>query len=281
MERTSITRHDAPAVGPAAAIAAAPLLASRSAERSASRPVAPDWMTLLGRSEEGERDCVPQIEGQIPAGLSGSLYRNGPGLFERGNRRKPHLFDGDGLVQRLSFAQGQVRYQNRFVETKKLKEERAAGRYRYATWSARKPGGILANVGSTSYGSQAGVTVYPFREALYAFDEVSPPYRIDPATLATLEPSYFGNPAETFDLKAHTKIDPTTGEWLLVGVTHGRRMKLHAPVYGADGALKAHHVVESPRTSIEYGPTREPWGVRRFYVRDPFGRLLNILAHES
>jgi catechol 2,3-dioxygenase-like lactoylglutathione lyase family enzyme len=31
---------------------------------------------------------------------------------------------------------------------------------------------------------------------------------------------------------------------------------------------------------IEYGPAREPWGVRRFYVRDPFGRLINILAHE-
>ena len=31
--------------------------------------------------------------------------------------------------------------------------------------------------------------------------------------------------------------------------------------------------------SIEYGPTDEPWGVRRFFVRDPFGRLVNILAH--
>lgn len=30
---------------------------------------------------------------------------------------------------------------------------------------------------------------------------------------------------------------------------------------------------------IEYGPVREPWGVRRFHVRDPFGRLLNILSH--
>ncbi len=30
---------------------------------------------------------------------------------------------------------------------------------------------------------------------------------------------------------------------------------------------------------IEYGPAREPWGVTRFYVRDPFGRLINILAH--
>ena len=30
---------------------------------------------------------------------------------------------------------------------------------------------------------------------------------------------------------------------------------------------------------IEYGPTQEPWGVMRFYVRDPFGRLVNVLAH--
>jgi catechol 2,3-dioxygenase-like lactoylglutathione lyase family enzyme len=31
--------------------------------------------------------------------------------------------------------------------------------------------------------------------------------------------------------------------------------------------------------AVEYGPVDEPWGVRRFYVRDPFGRLVNILSH--
>lgn len=31
--------------------------------------------------------------------------------------------------------------------------------------------------------------------------------------------------------------------------------------------------------AIEYGPQQEPWGVRRFYVRDPFGRLVNVLTH--
>jgi catechol 2,3-dioxygenase-like lactoylglutathione lyase family enzyme len=30
---------------------------------------------------------------------------------------------------------------------------------------------------------------------------------------------------------------------------------------------------------IEYGPVNEPWGVRRFYVRDPFNKLVNILSH--
>lgn len=32
--------------------------------------------------------------------------------------------------------------------------------------------------------------------------------------------------------------------------------------------------------AIEYGPVDEPWGVRRFYVRDPFGKLINILQHQ-
>ncbi len=30
---------------------------------------------------------------------------------------------------------------------------------------------------------------------------------------------------------------------------------------------------------IEYGPAVEAWGVRRLFVRDPFGKLINILSH--
>ncbi|MGH8117487.1 MAG: VOC family protein [Rhodanobacteraceae bacterium] len=37
--------------------------------------------------------------------------------------------------------------------------------------------------------------------------------------------------------------------------------------------------VQRAGITIEYGPADEPWGVRRFYVRDPFGKLVNILAH--
>ncbi|SDJ06840.1 VOC family protein [Alteribacillus bidgolensis] len=43
-----------------------------------------------------------------------------------------------------------------------------------------------------------------------------------------------------------------------------------------DDALTRMKKAEIP---IEYGPAEEPWGVRRFYVRDPFGKLINILSH--
>ena len=38
--------------------------------------------------------------------------------------------------------------------------------------------------------------------------------------------------------------------------------------------------VRKAKLPIEYGPANEPWGVRRFFVRDPFGKLVNILAHD-
>jgi catechol 2,3-dioxygenase-like lactoylglutathione lyase family enzyme len=37
--------------------------------------------------------------------------------------------------------------------------------------------------------------------------------------------------------------------------------------------------VRAASIPVEYGPVDEPWGVRRFYVRDPFGKLVNVLAH--
>ncbi|MBY5986644.1 MULTISPECIES: VOC family protein [Roseovarius] len=33
--------------------------------------------------------------------------------------------------------------------------------------------------------------------------------------------------------------------------------------------------------AIEYELTDEPWGVRRFYLFDPTGKLLNILSHPA
>lgn len=42
---------------------------------------------------------------------------------------------------------------------------------------------------------------------------------------------------------------------------------------------EVHRKMRAGGFHIDYGPVTEPWGVRRFYVRDPFGRLVNILEH--
>jgi len=37
---------------------------------------------------------------------------------------------------------------------------------------------------------------------------------------------------------------------------------------------------ENTGARITYPLTDEPWGVRRFYVKDPAGKTLNILSHQ-
>ena len=46
-----------------------------------------------------------------------------------------------------------------------------------------------------------------------------------------------------------------------------------------DDLSDIHGRMQAAGFKIEYGPVTEPWGVTRFFVRDPFGRLVNILGH--
>ncbi len=80
-------------------------------------------------------------------------------------------------------------------------------------------------------------------------------------------------------------------------VTYGSRAKMTVQVsFAAEGGSgaptpdlsvevddleEALRRVRAAKIAIEYGPAEEPWGVRRFFVRDPFGKLVNILAHSD
>lgn len=58
-----------------------------------------------------------QVEGTIPAELSGTLLRNGPGLFEIGDKKVGQPFDGDGLVCTFAFKEGKAFFRNKYVRT--------------------------------------------------------------------------------------------------------------------------------------------------------------------
>jgi all-trans-8'-apo-beta-carotenal 15,15'-oxygenase len=203
----------------------------------------------LATSLPREHDYEATVEGVVPPLLRGSLYRNGPGLFDRGGLRKRSLLDGDGMIQRFLFHDRGVRYRNRFVRTPKFRAEEAAGRFLYPTWSTLAPGGLWHNFwGPGRIRSQAGVTVFPWRGLLYAFDESSLPFALDPETLETLGESRLGFPPETpVIFAAHGKFDPHTGEWLHFGIHYERRVRLHLTCFAADGSLRRHRVVELPR----------------------------------
>jgi len=202
----------------------------------------------LASSMMQEYDYFPEVRGRIPLELEGTLYRNGPGRFELGGARKRHLLDGDGMIQAFDFAQGRVRYRNRFVRTRKYQAEQDAGRFVMPTWTTRAPGGMVRNVGN-KIRSQAGVTVTLKNDCLYAFDEVGLPYGLDPDTLETWGERQVGPAGMHIDYKAHTKTDGRSGQWLLLGVEHGPRTWLDLVVRDRYGRQLSHQRVASPRPS--------------------------------
>ncbi len=168
---------------------------------------------FLGHLENAiESSYVPVVDGKIPSGLNGAFYRNGPAMFTRQNERKGAIADGDGMIRMYRFNGGKVNYRSRFVQTDKFKEEQAAGKFIYGTWTSRTPPGGKRIQGSQN---QAGVTTVVRNGKLYAHDEVNPPWTLDPVTLESIATENLGIEDQTC-LKAHFRVDAKTDEWILL-----------------------------------------------------------------
>lgn len=77
---------------------------------------------------EGQvRDCTV-VQGEIPAGLAGTLYRIGPNPRYRSLSGTYNGWMGDGMMHALSLVDGKAHYRNRWVRTPKFQAEERAGR---------------------------------------------------------------------------------------------------------------------------------------------------------
>jgi len=55
---------------------------------------------FMSQPDEFDYDVpASDIDGQVPADLVGTLFRNRPALFERGEQNYGHYLDGDGKVR--------------------------------------------------------------------------------------------------------------------------------------------------------------------------------------
>jgi len=130
---------------------------------------------------------IEDIEGEIPSGLTGTLFRNGPGLLDVHGQRIHHPFDGDGMVCAIAFDQGRAHFRNRFVRTEGYLAEQKAGRILYrGVFGTQKPGGWLANAFDLKIKNIANTNILYWGEKLLALWEAAEPHRLDPQTLETL-----------------------------------------------------------------------------------------------
>jgi carotenoid cleavage dioxygenase len=146
-------------------------------------------------------DADLEVHGQIPAGMSGVFMRNGPNPEFEPAAHYAYPFDGTGMVHAVYFDNGRARYRNRWVLTKELAQEQAAGHRVYNPSFGPPPHANLAN---TNIVHHAGRYL-----ALY---EGGVPYELD-RELATVGPFDYQGALPRF-MSAHPKADPATGELL-------------------------------------------------------------------
>lgn len=251
-----LTRRDSILLIGAAVPAVALASCTDGADAAATPPLPTDqkWLALLTEGLTDEVDYAPEVEGKLPDGLSGTLYRNGPGLFERNGFKKKNLLDGDGMIRATSFAAGRVRFRNRFVRTTKYVAEQKAGAFLYPTWTTPAPE-FFANIPCVPSHSQAGITPVIKDGTLYAFDEVGAPWALDAAALNAdreLDPFQGQAGSGPASYKAHTKTDGKTGDWILVGQNGRMHPDLHVVVKDRRGHQTRHAVDASPRGSAYF-----------------------------
>ncbi|XP_039751227.1 carotenoid isomerooxygenase-like [Pararge aegeria] len=191
------------------------------------------------------RSCEVEIKkpiggettGTIPQWLQGTLIRNGPGSIKCGSEEFVHVFDGPALIHRFALKNGQATYQCRFLKTDTLRKNNKAQRIvvsEFGTKSVPDPCHTifdrLASVFNPyeSITDNAGVSVYPFGDEVYAMTEVTNVYKIDPETLESLEKENLFN-ALIVCHTAHPHIMPN-GDVYNVGLNIVRGMMKHVIV---------------------------------------------------
>jgi all-trans-8'-apo-beta-carotenal 15,15'-oxygenase len=187
------------------------------------------------------------LEGQVPASLRGSLYRNGPILFERGGERIAHWFDGDGAILGVHFNGGAATGVYRTVKTAGFLAEQDAQQFEFGGYGRRAPGPFW-QAGSNVSKNAANTSVLALEDRLLALWEGGNPHALDLQTLETIGLDNLDSLGGREAFSAHPKRDPQTGDIYNFGVAFGRQTYLK--LYRCDRTGKVLHRAQIPLKRI-------------------------------
>ena len=201
---------------------------------------------------------IEDIEGEVPIQLTGTLFRNGPGLLDIAGTPIHHPFDGDGMISAFTFDGGKVQFRNRFVRTEAYLQEQAAQQILYrGVFGTQKPGGWLNNAFDLKLKNIANTSVIYWGDKLLALWEAAEPYRLDPSTLETIGIDYLDGVLQPGDaFAAHPWVDPScamdNGAPCLVNfrIEPGLSSTISVFEFAPDGKLLRRHAHSIPGFSF-------------------------------
>ncbi|MGH8027563.1 MAG: carotenoid oxygenase family protein [Pseudoxanthomonas sp.] len=185
-----------------------------------------------------------QIEGRLPAGFAGTLYRNGPAWTERAGFRYEHWFDGDGMAHGWRLDGGQLTHRARMVATPKFTREQKAGRFLYPAAGTRIPDS--QPVRNNDDANTANTSVMTLNGRLFALCEAGSAFELDPDQLTTLGPVTWRPDLASVPFSAHPLIDRDGSAWNFGAISLMGGSGLVIWHVGADGKLISADLLDTP-----------------------------------
>jgi len=228
--------------------------------------------------EEEHRELELPVTGEVPAELSGTLYRNGNGRFEHQGVPYNHLFDGDGMPMAFRISNGKVYYTNRYVRTREFVKEEKRGRMLYRSFGTNVPGGILSNLGRMRFKNASNTNIVYHGGKLLSLWEGGLPHVLEPNSLETVgRYDYEGalrNPFGLFDrlinpelpFSAHPKIHRETGVLHNFGTLAGLKQRLLVYEVSPEGKAEITQVIKLNRLSFTHDFVLTRTGYKIFFL---------------
>lgn len=197
------------------------------------------WLLAFRSVSEDSYSSRVSWSGRLPAGLRGTLYRNGPAGSEVGGFRAGHWFDGDGMVQAFRIDADALAHQARMIRTHKRQAEADAGRALYAGFGTRPP--AARPPASPDTINPGNISVLHHGGRLLALWEAGSPWDIDPDSLATRGLHSFSPATRGAPFSAHPRLEADGQLWNF-GYASGAGLLVLWHL-GPDGAVRRTGVV--------------------------------------
>jgi beta,beta-carotene 9',10'-dioxygenase len=165
------------------------------------------------QDQETSVDRLP-VTGQLPEWLTGSLVRVTPALLEVGGRRVAHWFDGVAMLNRFGFADGNVSYGSRFLESTAYTDakEGVLRHGGFATDPCRSIFKRVQQIFSPDVTDNPNVNLARIGERYIAMTETPMPVEFDLETLDTIGHLEYGDRLKAHVTTAHPHHDVERGE---------------------------------------------------------------------
>ena len=227
----------------AAALSAA-VVTPETVRAMAAMQATADWALATA---DLEADVAPRamrlVHGRAPAGLTGTLFRNGPGKFRRPGGSATHWFDGDGLMRAFRVHEGQVTLEARFADTPKRRWESEIDAV--VTPGFGTAGDARARIGSNDDANAANTAVMTAGDEVWALWEGGAALAMSASDLSTKRFVTLRDDLKGMPFQAHPRYDPDGTVWN-IGLNGDKAVVWHL---NADRSLRTAEVIDLPRAS--------------------------------